>query len=140
LVLVFARLAAGPLVGRLADLVASLRLVLASCIVVAAAAAAAFASANTFWLVLLVALAQAAALAPTTSLADALTVNVARPRMAGKPFEYGWIRGAASAGFPVGYLVTGQLISPPISVHHLDDVALLVAAAAATALVPGGYP
>ena len=32
----FVRLAAGPLVGRLADKLASLRLVLASCIVVAA--------------------------------------------------------------------------------------------------------
>src|SRR5262249_26457931 len=35
---------------------------------------------------LAVALAQAAALAPTTSIADALAVNVARPQMAGKPF------------------------------------------------------
>jgi MFS transporter, PPP family, 3-phenylpropionic acid transporter len=137
----FVRLAAGPLVGRLADLVASLRLVLASCIVVAAAAAAAFAAANTFWLVLLVALAQAAALAPTTSLADALTVNVARPRMAGKPFEYGWIRGAASAAFLLGTLVTGQLISPfDLSPVIWMNVALLVAAAAATALVPGATP
>jgi PPP family 3-phenylpropionic acid transporter len=132
----FVRLAAGPLVGRLADLLASLRLVLASCIVVAAAAAAAFASANTFWLVLLVALAQAAALAPTTSLADALTITVARPLMAGKPFEYGWIRGAASAAFLLGTLLTGQLISPTdLSPIIWMNVALL-AAAAATALVP----
>jgi len=137
----FARLAAGPLVGRLADLVASLRLVLASCIVVAAAAAAAFASANTFWLVLLVALAQAAALAPTTSLADALTVNVARPRMAGKPFEYGWIPARHRRLSCLGTLVTGQLISPTdLSPIIWMNVALLVAAAAATALVPGATP
>jgi MFS transporter, PPP family, 3-phenylpropionic acid transporter len=48
------RLAAGPLLGRLADLLASLRLVLASSIVMAAAAAAAFMWADTFWLVLVI--------------------------------------------------------------------------------------
>jgi PPP family 3-phenylpropionic acid transporter len=135
------RLAAGPLVGRLADLTASLRLVLASCAVVAAAAGAAFLSANTFWLILVVALAQAAALAPTTSIADALAVNAAKPRMAVKPFEYGWIRGAASAAFLLGTLLTGQLISPTdLSPIIWMNAALLVAAAAATALVPSATP
>jgi PPP family 3-phenylpropionic acid transporter len=131
------RLAAGPLIGRLADLLGSLRLVLASCIVAAAAAAAAYTWANAFWLVLLIAVAQAAALAPTTSLADALTVNAARPRMAGKPFEYGQIRGAASAAFLVGTLVIGQLIVPAdLSPIIWMNVALLMMAAAATALIP----
>jgi MFS transporter, PPP family, 3-phenylpropionic acid transporter len=131
------RLAAGPLVGRLADFLSSLRLVLASCIVLAAAAAAAFALADTFWFVLLVALAQAAALAPTTSLADALAVNTARPRMAGKPLEYGWIRGAASAAFLSGTLIIGQLITgADVSLIIWMNVTLLIAAAAAIALVP----
>jgi PPP family 3-phenylpropionic acid transporter len=126
------RLAAGPLVGRLADLLASLRLVLASCIVVAAAAAAAYTSVTTFWFVLLIALAQAAALAPTTSLADALTVNAARPRM-----EYGRIRGAASAAFLVGTLLIGQLmVAADLSPIIWMNVALLMVAAAATALIP----
>ncbi len=131
------RLAAGPLVARLADMVASLRLVLASCIVVAAAAAAAYISADTFWLVLLIAIVQAAALAPTTSLADALTVSAARPQMADKPFEYGWIRGAASAAFLAGTLIIGQLIGPG-DLHPIIwiNVMLLVMAAAATALLP----
>ena len=66
------RLVTGPLVGRLADAMASLRLVLAVSIAMAAAAAAAFLAINTFWFVLLIALVQAAALAPTTSIADAL--------------------------------------------------------------------
>lgn len=132
------RLAAGPLLGRFADFLASLRLVLASCIVVAAAAAAAYASAGTFWLVLVIAIVQAAALAPTTSLADALTVNAARPRMAAKPFEYGWIRGAASAAFLAGTLIIGQLIGPAdLSPIIWTNVALLVVAAIATALIPG---
>jgi MFS transporter, PPP family, 3-phenylpropionic acid transporter len=135
------RLAAGPLVGRLADLLGSLRLVLASCIVAAAAAAAAYTWANAFWLVLLIALAQAAALAPTTSLADALTVDAARPRKAGKPFEYGRIRGAASLAFLVGTLVIGQLIVPAdLSPIIWMNAALLIVAAAATALLPSGAP
>jgi PPP family 3-phenylpropionic acid transporter len=132
------RLAGGPLVGRLADLLGTLRLVLASCVLAAAASAVAFASANSFRFVLIVAMAQAAALAPTTSLADALTVNAARPPTAGKPFEYGWIRGAASGAFLLGTLVTGQLISPPdLSPIIWMNAALLVAAAVATGLVPG---
>ena len=132
------RLAAGPLIGRLADHLSSLRLALASCIVVAAAAAAAYTSANAFWLILLIALVQAAALAPTTSLADALTVNAARPRMTGKPFEYGRIRGAASAAFLVGTLVIGQLIVPAdLSPIIWLNAALLMVAAAAVALLPG---
>jgi PPP family 3-phenylpropionic acid transporter len=131
------RMAAGPVVGRLADLLASLRLVLASCIVVAAASAAAYMSADTFWPVLLIAVVQAAALAPTTSLADALTVGAARPPIAGTRFEYGWIRGAASAAFLAGTLVIGQFIGPT----DLDpiiwaNVALLAMAAIATASIP----
>ena len=131
------RLAAGPSIGRLADQLAALRLVLASCIVVAAAAAAAYMSADSFWLVLLIAIVQAAALAPTTSIADALTVSAARPGIAGKPFEYGWIRGAASAAFLAGTLIIGQLIGPvDLSPIIWTNVALLAVAAAATALVP----
>ena len=130
------RLAAGPVLGRLADLLGSLRLVLASCIVAAAAAAAAYTWADTFWLVLLIALAQAAALAPTTSLADALTVNAARPRI-----EYGRIRGAASAAFLIGTLIIGQLIVPAdLSPIIWLNATLLIVAAVATALLPGTVP
>jgi PPP family 3-phenylpropionic acid transporter len=135
------RLASGPLIGRLADQLAALRLVLASCIVIAAATAAAYMSVDTFWLVLLIAIVQAAALAPTTSIADALTVGAARPGTPGKPFEYGWIRGAASAAFLAGTLVIGQLIGPhDLSPIIWTNVALLAAAAAATALVPRPEP
>ena len=80
-------------------------------------------------------------LAPTTSLADALTVNAARPRKAGKPFEYGRIRGAASAAFLVGTLVIGQLIVPAdLSPIIWMNAALLIVAAAATALLPSAAP
>ena len=131
------RLAAGPLVGRLADVSRSLRLGLATCAALAAAMAAALLMANTFWLLLIITSLQAAALAPTTSIADALSVNAAKPQMAGKPFEYGWIRGSASAAFVLGTLISGQLISrTDLNPIIWLNAALLVAAAAATALLP----
>jgi PPP family 3-phenylpropionic acid transporter len=93
--------------------------------------------ADGFWLLLLVALVQAAALAPTTSIADALSVNAARPQRAGRLFEYGWIRGSASAAFVCGTLVIGQIISPTDLTRVIWlNAALLVVAAGATALVP----
>jgi MFS transporter, PPP family, 3-phenylpropionic acid transporter len=133
------RLIAGPLVGMLADRLGSLRLVLAICAALAAVTAAALVWATTFWLLLWVALAQAAALAPTTSTADALSVNAAKPQIAGRPFEYGWIRGSASAAFVLGTLAIGQLISrTDLTPVIWMNVALLVAAASATVLVPEG--
>jgi PPP family 3-phenylpropionic acid transporter len=131
------RLVAGPIVGTLADLLQSLRLVLASCAALAAATAAALLWADGFWLLLVVALVQAAALAPTTSIADALSVNAAKPQRAGRAFEYGWIRGSASAAFVFGTLMVGQLISPTdLTLVIWLNAALLIAAAGATALVP----
>ena len=132
------RLAAGPAVGRLADLSGSLRLVFATCAALAAGSAAALFVANSFWPLLVVALVQAAALAPTTSIADALSVNAAKPRLGQRAFEYGWIRGSGSAAFVLGTLMIGQLISPTdLTPVIWMNVALLVAAAAATVLLPG---
>ena len=130
------RLVSGPCVGRLADVLGSLRLVLASCAVVAAMAAVALIWADEFWLLLLLAVAQAAALAPTTSIADALSVNAAKSQMTGRQFEYGWIRGSGSAAFILGTLVVGQLIGPADLTPVLwMNASLLFAAACATALV-----
>jgi PPP family 3-phenylpropionic acid transporter len=135
------RLAAGPLIGRLADHLGTLRFALASCAVASATAAAAFLATHGFWPVFVVALVQAAALAPTTALADALAVNVATPYRAGKRFEYGRIRGAASAAFLVGTLVIGQLLSPPdLRPVIWMNGGLLLLAAAATAFVPRTTP
>ncbi|MDA9467078.1 MFS transporter [Bradyrhizobium sp. CCBAU 53415] len=133
------RLASGPLVAILADRLGSLRLVLASCTASAAAAAFALIWADTFWLLLLVALVQAAALAPTTSIADGLSVNVARPRIGERAFEYGWIRGSASAAFVLGTLTVGQLIKPSdLTPVIWMNAAFLIAATGATAFVPRG--
>jgi len=132
------RLASGPLVGRLADALGSLRLVLASCAVLAAGMATAFSLASTFSSLLTIALLQGALLAPITSIADALAVNVARPQMGGKPFEYGWIRGTASAAFILGTLFIGQLISATdLTPIIWMNAVLLAATAGAAPLVPG---
>lgn len=131
------RLVAGPPIGMCADFMQSLRFVLACCAALAAATAVALLRADGFWLLLIVALVQAAALAPTTSIADALSVNAARPQLAGRPFEYGLIRGVASAAFVCGTLIIGQLISPNDLTRVIWlNAALLIAAAGATALVP----
>jgi MFS transporter, PPP family, 3-phenylpropionic acid transporter len=131
------RLAAGPLVGRLADVSGSLRAILATCAACAATVAAAFWLSNSFSSLLTVALLQAAALAPMTSLADALAVNVARPQLAGKPFEYGWLRGSASAAFVAGTLLAGQLVTRTNFTPIIwMNAALLAATAGATSLLP----
>jgi MFS transporter, PPP family, 3-phenylpropionic acid transporter len=79
---------------------------------VAAGTAAALLSSDSFSQLLSLALVQAAALAPTTSIADALAVNTAKPQIGTRPFEYGWIRGSASMAFVLGTLSVGQLIQP----------------------------
>jgi PPP family 3-phenylpropionic acid transporter len=66
-----------------------------------------------------------------------LSVNAAKPQIAGKPFEYGWIRGSGSAAFVLGTLIIGRLIShDDLTPIIWMNVALLVVAAGATALVP----
>ena len=62
-----------------------------------------------FWPILGVSLLHAFALAPTTNLADAL-VLVASRAPSGR-FEYGWVRGAGSAAFILGSLLTGLAIA-----------------------------
>jgi MFS transporter, PPP family, 3-phenylpropionic acid transporter len=131
------RLASGPLVGRLADTLGSLRAVLAGCAVLAAGIASTFTLASTFLFLLTIALLQGAVLAPITSIADALAVNVAKPQVAGKPFEYGWIRGTASAAFILGTLAIGQFISrTDLTPIIWMNAVLLAATACATSLVP----
>jgi PPP family 3-phenylpropionic acid transporter len=131
------RLISGPLVGALADLLSSPRAVLATCASLAAGAALSLLSAHTFWLLLIFMLVQAAALAPTTAIADALSVNRANLQIAGARFEYGWVRGAGSAAFALGTLIMGQLISPDdLTPVIWMNVALLVIAAGATGLLP----
>ncbi|MFL6802919.1 MAG: MFS transporter, partial [Xanthobacteraceae bacterium] len=82
------RLLAGPAAGHIADRLAALRPVLGLCAAGAAMAALSYLPASGLWSLLLVSLLHAAALAPTTTLGDALALaSSVRPRQG---FEYGW--------------------------------------------------
>jgi MFS transporter, PPP family, 3-phenylpropionic acid transporter len=136
------RLVSAPLVGRLADLTRSLRAVLSACELVAASVALALISTPAFAPLLLVSLLHAAALAPTTALADALALGAAEPRdtRSGdtrRRFEYGWVRGTGSAVFVAGTLLSGQIVgSRGLASIIVLQAALLAGAAVAALLLP----
>jgi MFS transporter, PPP family, 3-phenylpropionic acid transporter len=131
------RLISGPLGGRLADRTQALRAVLALCELLAAIVALSLLSASGFAPLLLISLVQAAALAPTTALADALALGAAQPRDGRPAFEYGWVRGTGSGVFVIGTLLSGQVVGAwGLSSIVVLQAALLVAAAGAASLVP----
>jgi MFS transporter, PPP family, 3-phenylpropionic acid transporter len=131
------RLISGPLGGRLADRTQALRAVLALCELLAAIVALSLLSASGFAPLLLISLVQAAALAPTTALADALALGAAQPRDGRPAFEYGWVRGTGSGVFVIGTLLSGQVVGAwGLSSTVVLQAALLVAAAGAASLVP----
>jgi MFS transporter, PPP family, 3-phenylpropionic acid transporter len=101
------RLMSGPAVGRIADWLQGLRLMLGLTLGLAALAALGYLRGSHFATLLVVGLLHQAALAPTTTLADALALGAAvrSPR-----FEYGWVRGAGSAAFILGSIVAGYAI------------------------------
>lgn len=135
------RLISGPLGGRLADATQALRAVLALCEVLAAVVALSLLSPSGFTTLLLISLLYAAALAPTTALADALALGAAQPRDGRPTFEYGWVRGTGSGLFVLGTLVSGQVVAAwGLSSVVVLQAALLVAAAGAAALVPRPEP
>jgi PPP family 3-phenylpropionic acid transporter len=107
------RLLTAPLAGRIGDVSQSLRGVLVVCTGLAALVTLAYLAAYGWWILLGVSLLHAAALAPTTVLADALALGAASssPSSGRRGFEYGWVRGAGSAAFIVGTLVAGQAVS-----------------------------
>jgi PPP family 3-phenylpropionic acid transporter len=130
------RLLSSPVAGRIGDLTQALRIVLAACTVAAALVTLGYLPAQGFWWVLAISLFHAAALAPTTILADALALGAATPPPASarRGFEYGWVRGTGSAAFIIGTLLSGQAVGA----WGLDAIvwmqAVLLAAAAAAAL------
>jgi PPP family 3-phenylpropionic acid transporter len=131
------RLVSGPLCGRLADLTQALGAVLASCAALAALVALGLLSARGFPALLTISVVHAAALAPTTTLADALALGATAPRDGGMRFQYGWVRGTGSAVFIVGTLISGQVVGAwgLTSIIELHG-ALLIGAAGAAMLVP----
>ena len=131
------RLVSGPLAGRLADRTQALRAVLAVCTALAAVCALALLPAQGFYVLLAVSLFHAAALAPITTLADALALSAAAPRGAALRFEYGWVRGTGSAVFIAGTLLSGQVVGGwGLASIIVLQAALLSAAAFAAMLVP----
>jgi PPP family 3-phenylpropionic acid transporter len=123
------RLLTAPLAGRIGDLIQDLRLVLAICAALAATATLGYLVAAGFWAFLALSLLHAAALAPVTILADALTL--------GRRFEYGWVRGTGSAAFIAGILLSGQaVIAWGLDVIVWLQAVLLGAAALAAFRVP----
>jgi MFS transporter, PPP family, 3-phenylpropionic acid transporter len=131
------RLVSGPLVGRLADATQALRTILALCELLAAVVAVSLLTPSSFTWLLLISLLYAAALAPTTALADALALGAAQPRDGRPRFEYGWVRGTGSAVFVLGTLVSGQVVAASgLSSVVMLQAALLVAAAGAVTLIP----
>src|SRR5262245_40604715 len=131
------RLISGPLVGRLADATQALRAVFALCELLAAVVALSLLSPSSFTTLLPISLLYAAALAPTTALADALALGAAQPRDGRPTFEYGWVRGTGSGVFVLGTLVSGQVVAAwGLSSVVVLQAGLLVAAAGAAILVP----
>jgi MFS transporter, PPP family, 3-phenylpropionic acid transporter len=131
------RLISGPIFGRLADVTHALRGVLTICAALAAVIAVSLLEVTGFGTLLAVSVLQAAALAPITTLADALAVEASASRATVTRFEYGWVRGTGSGVFILGTLLSGQVVGAwglgSILVLH----AVLLAAAAGTApLVP----
>jgi PPP family 3-phenylpropionic acid transporter len=133
------RLVSGPLGGRVADRTRALRVVLAVCAAVAALVALTLLPARGFAPLLALGVLHAAALAPTTTLADALALGAAAQRVSGPRFEYGWVRGTGSAMFIVGTLLSGQAVGAwGLGATILLHAALLAATASAALLVPEG--
>jgi PPP family 3-phenylpropionic acid transporter len=132
------RLLTAPAAGRIGDRFGALRVVLAASVALSAAVALAYLPARGFPMLLAVGLLQAACLAPTTVLADALALAAALPPPGSgrRGFEYGWVRGTGSAAFIAGTLLAGQVVAGYglSSVLVLQGALLGVAALAALVL------
>jgi len=127
------RLIAVPLAGRLADRLQALRMVLVVCIALAGAVTLGYLPAHGFALLLGLTLLHAAFLAPMTVLADALALGASKVGA----FEYGWVRGAGSAAFIGGILLSGQLVGAfGLTAIIWSQALLLLAAALAATRIP----
>lgn len=139
------RLATGPAGGRLADQLDAPRAILALCTAAAALIGLGYLPAQGLWPLFAVSVLQSAALAPLAPLSDTLALGTAaRTRRDDPPalgFDYGWVRGAGSAAFILGLVLSGQ------AVRHFGlvtivwlNAALLGAAAFAALRVPQLLP
>jgi PPP family 3-phenylpropionic acid transporter len=108
------RLVAGPAAGHLADRLDAPKAVLIVCSAAAGLIALGYLPARGLWPLLIVGVIHSAALAPLAPLSDTLALGSAArvrlndPRAHG--FYYGWLRGAGSAAFILGTVLSGQAI------------------------------
>ncbi len=103
----FVRLVAGPIVGWIADRYEAKRLALGLCAASAGVLSIGYLAGHRFASLLAIGMIHAAALAALPPLADTLALAAADR---GKSFAYGWVRGAGSAAFILGTLLSGQLV------------------------------
>ena len=99
------RLITGPVISRLADRLGKHQQILALLLATAAVIALGYSLPAAFATFLIVSVAHASALAPIVPIADAMTLAAAPGQ-----FQYGWVRGGASAAFVVGSVAAGQVI------------------------------
>src|ERR1700722_11036289 len=100
------RLITGPAISRLADRFGTHKQILAVLLALAAVIAFGYGLPAGFAAFLLVSVAHASTPAPIVPIADAMTLAAAPGR-----FQYGWVRGGASAAFVVGAVGVGQVVA-----------------------------
>jgi PPP family 3-phenylpropionic acid transporter len=135
------RLIAGPIAGRLADILDAPKAVLAACSAAAALIVLGYLPGTGLLLLFVISVLQSAALAPLAPLTDTLALASAAPHRsegsAQQRFHYGWLRGAGSAAFICGTLLSGEAIAQfGINAAVWLNAGLLTAAAFAARLVP----
>jgi MFS transporter, PPP family, 3-phenylpropionic acid transporter len=101
------RIVAGPVTGRLADYLEARKQVLSVAACLSGFIGFAYKVAFGFTPLLAVSMVHATATASLAPLCDALSVVAS---IQGRGFKYGWVRGAGSAAFIGGILLSGQLI------------------------------
>ena len=101
------RIVAGPAAGRLADHLRAHKMVVTTAAGLSGVIGLAYIPAFGFAPLLAVSMAHAAVTASLAPLSDALSVAAADN---GRAFQYGWVRGAGSAAFVAGTLLSGQMI------------------------------
>jgi PPP family 3-phenylpropionic acid transporter len=139
------RLVTGPLAGRLADRLRSPQMVLGGSAAAASAIALLYVPAYGLRPLLVIGILQAAALAPLVPLADTLALGAAAPLRRGvstSPLvDYGWLRGAGSASFILGTVMSGVAVGRlGIGIIIWLGAALLAVAAVAAARAPRLLP
>ena len=122
------RLITGPVISRLADRLGKHRQILTVLLAMAAVIAFGYDLPAGFAIFLLASVAHASTLAPIVPIADAMTLAAAPGR-----FQYGWVRGGASAAFVVGAVSTGQVVQATSlgGIVCMDRTLLALAAVAA---------